>query len=207
MSDENNLMRTEIVDTISLFDGLHAFEEHKFRRNIFNKDDSIWYFPQGKTQIFYDYVFTTAKIFTTFNSHKLATIDFSLDATQLVHERVVQTIVDWISALGGVFEIFLVVLAFIVGGYSGFSQTYQIIHNFHSVSPNPDKLYEEKEDKGHKHKHKKGHEGHQFELSFCQKIKLYLIDNPLTKKIFCCFNTPENGKTLADIKKKEMIIE
>ena len=78
--NENNLMRTERLDTISLMEGLHTVDEHQFRRNEFVKMDSIWYFGQ-KTQIFYDYVFVTAKTFTTFNSRKLATVDFSLSST------------------------------------------------------------------------------------------------------------------------------
>ncbi len=42
--NENNLMRTERLDTISLMEGLHTVDKHQFRRNEFAKMDSIWYF-------------------------------------------------------------------------------------------------------------------------------------------------------------------
>ena len=42
-NDENNFMRTEKIDTISLMHGFHTVDEHKFRRNEFIKRDSIWY--------------------------------------------------------------------------------------------------------------------------------------------------------------------
>ena len=79
-NDENNFMRTEKIDTISLMHGFHTVDEHKFRRNEFIKRDSIWYVGE-KTQIFFDYVFTTAKTFTTFDSHRLATVNFALAST------------------------------------------------------------------------------------------------------------------------------
>ena len=43
---DNNLMRTERVDTVSLHSGLHANDEHEFRRNEYTKQDSIWHFGE-----------------------------------------------------------------------------------------------------------------------------------------------------------------
>ncbi len=67
----------------------------------------------------------------TYDSHKLATIEFSISTTQMLHERVVKNIVDWVSSIGGVFGIFLVFVTIIIGGYSKFSQTSTMIQEFY----------------------------------------------------------------------------
>jgi hypothetical protein len=114
-------MRTEKTDSVSLESNFHAVDEHEFRRNVFHKKDSTILLYKEEIQEFYDYIFSSAHVFNTRNSDKLATIKFTISSTQMKYQRIVKNIMDWISSIGGVFGIFLVGGTFIIGGYSTFS--------------------------------------------------------------------------------------
>jgi hypothetical protein len=58
-------------------------------------------------------------------------VKFTLGQQEIHHKRIVKNIFDWVSAIGGVMNIFLVVAAVSIGGYSQFSQQMDILESFY----------------------------------------------------------------------------
>ena len=71
-----------------------------------------------------------------------------MNAYQLEHERQVENILDWISNIGGVFQVFFFIMVLIVGGYSAFIQDRSMIHSLQVIESRD--LDENKNPKFHK---------------------------------------------------------
>jgi len=58
---------------------------------------------------------------------------FSMSPNQMDHERNAENIFDWISNIGGVFQVFFFVIYVMVSGYSGFLQNLSMIQSLKRI--------------------------------------------------------------------------
>ena len=111
------------------------------------------------------------------------------------HERQVKNILDWISGIGGVFQVFFFIMVLLIGGYSKFMQNMSMISALRKT--------------GVKRVQKRSREKKHGDADSLQekrpppkrsKWMLYLGSSFLLRGICCCFRTTKVKKELKRIK-------
>ena len=108
---------------------------YRFRYNLFERFDT-WYWFTTKTDFFFDYMFYNSDTYESAPSGAedlIGEMYFRLEVDQITHGRVVYTLMDFIGALGGVSDLLLQILGWIIGGYAAFHSSVATISALYKV--------------------------------------------------------------------------
>ena len=92
---------------------------YRFRENSIDKHDTIMPFVTGGTEHFHDvFLFNSDTLHVGEDYMSIAEMYFRLSVDKVEHTRIVYKFMDWLGALGGVGDIMMMMITFLIGGYA-----------------------------------------------------------------------------------------
>ena len=107
-----------------------------------------------------------------------------LSNTYLEHKKITKTVVDWLSAVGGIFAIFLPFFQLLFGGLINYFWTISYVLQSQGESANS----ESGKVKG---------------VSFCEMVQIYLFNSSIWRRMFCCFLARKGVEKKSKLVKKK----
>ena len=140
-SDTNVMSKLTLTNSIPLDSEKLVCSLKNYRRNIIDSKTEFLKMWETDTTLFYNYEESKQDVFSADNrkepvgypwyidisNNQLIDMMFMYSSYEMHHRIEGKNIVDWISSIGGVFNIFLLVVTIICGSFVTFDQNYTMI--------------------------------------------------------------------------------